>query len=89
MLIKNMIQKLITSVTGFALIGVFSNFAISQTDNYGEITVTGNVTVNGQPAVSSSTIVSDAKIITGANSSATVSFAASAPHLVRLRIGRS
>lgn len=74
MLGKNFIRKSVCSLATFAVLCVYSSWAIALPNSpMGEITVAGQVTVNGQPAVSNSTIVSGSTIVTGANSSAIVS----------------
>ena len=73
MLRKNIINKLLSSITLLAVMGVYSNVALAQVDTMGALTVTGTVTVNGSPAVSNSTVLTDSKITTGAGSGAVVS----------------
>lgn len=74
MLGKNYFRKIITSVTAFAVLCVYSMVVLAvPRDVTAEITVTGQVTVNGQTALSNSTIVSGSTIVVGPNSSAVVS----------------
>jgi len=74
MLGNNILRKFVCTFTAFAVLCVYSSWAIALPNTLtGEITVSGQVTVNGQPAVSNSTIVSGSTIQTGANSSAIVS----------------
>src|SRR5204863_4968133 len=74
MLGKNCFRKIITSLTAFAILCVYSMVALAvPRDVTAEITVTGQVTVNGQAAISNSTIVSGSTIVTSANSSAVIS----------------
>jgi len=74
MLGKNCFRKIITSLTAFAILCVYSMVALAvPRDVTAEITITGQVTVNGQAAISNSTIVSGSTIVTSANSSAVIS----------------
>ncbi len=73
MLGKNILHKITTSITLFAVMLVYTSVSFAALGDTAQITVTGQVTVNGQKAVSNSTIVSGSTITTGTNSKANIS----------------